>query len=161
MSEYLDNHKQRRETLKQIIRDIHQNKDPKVLKEQFRELLGDVGATEIASLEQELIQEGFAEAEIKRLCDVHVSVFEDSLDKLPKAQEQGGHPLHTFRKENKAIEAVLTKSRQILNQILNLSQEAGLEPLLKDWQNQHRQLLEIEINVYILRKVNSKTPLFI
>ena len=36
MSELIDNHKQRRETLKQIIRDIHQNVNPQELKIQFR-----------------------------------------------------------------------------------------------------------------------------
>ncbi|MDR3544062.1 MAG: DUF438 domain-containing protein [Desulfosporosinus sp.] len=144
MSELLDNHRQRRETLKQIIRDIHQNKDPQALKERFRELLSDVGATEIAALEQELIQEGLAATEIKSLCDVHVSVFQDSLDKQPKVQEQGGHPVHTFRKENQAVEKVVQAIRPILEQLPNMNQDANLEAKLKDWQFQHQQLLEIE-----------------
>lgn len=144
MKEQLDNHQQRRETLKQIIRDIHQNNDPQELKNRFRELLADVGATEIAALEQELIQEGLAETEIKRLCDVHVAVFQDSLDKQPKAQEQGGHPVHTFRNENRAIERVVQAIRLILEQILNINQDVSFESLLKNWQIHHQQLLEIE-----------------
>ena len=102
-----------------------------------------VGATEIAALEQELIQEGLPPTEIKSLCDVHVSVFQDSLDKQPKSQEQGGHPVHTFRKENHAIERVVQGIRPILEQILDMDQGASLEDKLKDWQSQHQQLLEI------------------
>ncbi|MDP4159835.1 MAG: DUF438 domain-containing protein [Bacillota bacterium] len=144
MSELIDNRKQRRETLKKIILDIHQNKNPQELKERFRDLLSDVGATEIAALEQELIQEGLAETQIKSLCDVHVSVFQDSLDKQPKAQEQGGHPIHTFRKENRAIERVIQAIRPILEQIQAMTQEANFNDLLKNWKSRHEELLEIE-----------------
>jgi len=144
MSELIDNHRQRRETLKQIIRDIHQNVNPHELKERFRELLSDVGATEIAALEQELIQEGLPETEIKKLCDVHVSVFKDSLDDQPKSQEQGGHPIHTFRKENQAIDRVVQAIRPILEQIRNINQDASFADKLKEWQSLHHQLIEIE-----------------
>lgn len=144
MSELIDNHRKRRETLKQIILDIHQNKNPEELKKRFRELLSDVGATEIASLEQELIAEGLPATEIKSLCDIHVSVFQDSLDKQPKSQEQGGHPIHTFRKENLAIGRVVQTLRSILEQILTMNQDTNLKDKLKDWQSQHQALLEIE-----------------
>lgn len=144
MSELIDNHRQRRETLKQIIRDIHQNVNPDELKERFRELLSDVGATEIAALEQELIQEGMPETEIKSLCDVHVSVFKDSLDNQPKPQEQGGHPIHTFRKENQAIERVIQAIRPLLEEILKMPSDINFEDKLKEWQSLHRQLMEIE-----------------
>ncbi|KLU65534.1 hemerythrin HHE cation binding domain protein [Desulfosporosinus acididurans] len=144
MSELIGNHQQRRETLKQIIRDIHQNKNPQELKERFRELLSDVGATEIAALEQELIQEGLPEKEIQSLCDVHVSVFEDSLDQQPKSQEQGGHPIQTFRKENHAIADVIQELRPLLKQLLDTTQETIPEEDLNKWQVLHRQLLELE-----------------
>lgn len=144
MSELIGNHQQRRETLKQIIRDIHQNKNPQELKERFRELLSDVGATEIAALEQELIQEGLPEKEIQSLCDVHVSVFEDSLDQQPKSQEQGGHPIQTFRKENHAIAGVIQELRPLLEQLLDSTQGTIPEEGLNKWQVLHRQLLELE-----------------
>lgn len=144
MSELMGHDKQRRETLKQIIRDIHQNKNPQELKERFRELLSDIGATEIAALEQELIREGMPATEIQSLCDVHVSVFQDSLDQQPKSQEQGGHPVQTFRKENQAIEHVIQELRPLLEQFPNSIQTAIAEESLKKWQTLHRQLLEIE-----------------
>lgn len=144
MSELIDNQRQRRETLKQIILDIHQNKNPQELKDRFRNLLSDVGATEIAALEQELIQEGLPTEEIKSLCDIHVSVFQDSLDKQPKSQELGGHPIHTFRKENQAITQVVQAIRPILEQILQKSPDINSEAKLKDWNSLHKQLLEIE-----------------
>ena len=143
MSELIDN-RQRRETLKQIILDIHQNKSPRELKERFQELLSDVGATEIAALEQELIQEGLPPEEIKSLCDIHVSVFQDSLDRQPQSQELGGHPIHTFRKENKAITQLVQTIRPILEQLLQKNNELNFKAKLEDWRSLHNQLLEIE-----------------
>ena len=41
-----------------------------------------VGATDIAQIEQELIEEGMPETEIQRLCDVHVAVFRKDEDRI-------------------------------------------------------------------------------
>lgn len=139
-----DERRQRRETLKEIIRDIHRQQSPEELKERFRDLLSDVGATEIAQLEQELIHEGLPESEVKSLCDVHVAVFQEGLDKQERPEEQGGHPVHTFRKENKAITAVIGEYKPVLERVLKASSAQELSTMLKDWQDLHEQLSEIE-----------------
>lgn len=79
MSEYIDNYTRRREALKGIMRQLSAGQSVEHIKAEFRELLAEVDATEIAMLEQALIEEGVPELEIKRLCDVHVAVFEDAL----------------------------------------------------------------------------------
>ncbi|MDA8442300.1 MAG: DUF438 domain-containing protein [Peptococcaceae bacterium] len=141
MSELINNRQQRRETLKQIIRDIHQNQDPQELKERFKTLIKDVGPTEISQLEQELIAEGLPEQEIKRLCDVHVAVFKESLDQQPKPEDTPGHPIHTFKKENGALEQVVGALRAIFDAL----KIEGPEPnLLAHWAEQHHKLLQLE-----------------
>jgi uncharacterized protein len=144
MSELIDNRKQRRETLKGIIRDIHNQKDPEELKNRFKELISDVGATEIAQLEQELIQEGLPESEIKRLCDVHVAVFQESLDKKETPEQQGGHPIHTFRKENAALKKVLEQINPLLEKIKATDSLEHVKPDLSQWKELHNQIREIE-----------------
>ncbi len=143
MSELIDNRRERRETLKKIIRDIHTNKDPEELKQRFKQLLGDVGATEIAELEQELIKEGMPEAEIKSLCDVHVSVFKEGLDKRDKSDEKGGHPVHTFKKENRAVEQVIAKIQQLFIEFPKVPSEKSADFVVQ-WLKLHEQLMEIE-----------------
>lgn len=81
MSELIDNRKHRQETLKGIIRDLHAGAAVEDVKERFGELLDQVGAAEIADIEQTLINEGLPVEEVQRLCDVHVAVFKESLDK--------------------------------------------------------------------------------
>lgn len=107
MSEYINNRTKRKEILKNIIRQLHEGRTVDEVKEEFAALLRDVGPTEIAEIEQALIEEGFPEMEIKRLCDVHVAVFRESLDRQPPPESLPGHPDHTFRAENEAAAKAL------------------------------------------------------
>jgi len=107
MSEHVNSSTRRKETLKAVIRRLHRGEPVEAVRSDFAQLLHDVGPSEIVAIEQALITEGLPEAEIKRLCDVHVAVFRESLDTQAPPQEQPGHPVHTFRAENDAAEAVL------------------------------------------------------
>ena len=84
MSELIDNRKHRQETLKGIIRDLHAGVDAEDIKARFSELLDQVGASEIAEIEQTLINEGLPVEEVQKLCDVHVAVFKESLTNSSK-----------------------------------------------------------------------------
>lgn len=115
MSEYINNASNRKETLKGLIRDLHAGGDLEEIKARFGRLVRDVSAVEIAQMEQELIDEGLPVEEVKALCDVHVAVFQQSLDaqESPEMTSQGtgikpGHPVHTFKYENYAAGEVLT-----------------------------------------------------
>lgn len=104
----------RQEALKDIIRDLHRGEDLETLKKRFRELIRDVAPTEISAMEQALIDEGMPEEEVKRLCDVHVQVFKESLEGHDAPGAEPGHPLHTFMAENRALEGLLAELRALL-----------------------------------------------
>lgn len=97
---------ERAEILKGIIRDLHGGVEKSELKARFARLVSDVSGEEISRIEQQLIEEGMAASEIKELCDVHVEVFRESLERQGAPEVPPGHPVHTFRAENEAIGAV-------------------------------------------------------
>ncbi len=107
MSEYINNHTQRKEALKRMIRQLHEGKTVEEVKGEFAALLKEVSATEIAEIEQALIAEGMPEMEIKRLCDVHTAVFAEALEAAPQPAAPPGHPLDVFRAENEAAAQTL------------------------------------------------------
>jgi hypothetical protein len=107
MSEHINNQTKRKEALKRVIQQLHEGKTVEEVRGEFAALLRDVGATEVAEIEQALIADGLPEMEIKRLCDVHVAVFRESLDAQPKPESIPGHPVHTFHAENTAAAQVL------------------------------------------------------
>ena len=60
--------------------------------------------TEITVIEGELVKEGLPVEEIQRLCNVHAEVFKGSLDEIHHPDQIPGHPVYTFKQENRAIE---------------------------------------------------------
>ena len=71
-----------------------------VLKQRFAQLVSGVEASEIASMEQALMDEGLPAEEIKRLCDVHVEIFKEALRGAGPAGASSGtsHP-HLYERE--------------------------------------------------------------
>ncbi|MHB9034247.1 MAG: DUF438 domain-containing protein [Anaerolineae bacterium] len=106
MSEFLTD-PARKAILKQIILDLHSGASLDTVKPRFQALVGEVSASEIAALEQELIQEGLPAEQVKELCDVHVQVFKASLDSQTSPETTPGHPVHTFKMENFAVSELL------------------------------------------------------
>jgi len=104
----------KKEVLKGIIRDLHRGGDVEELRKRFADLLSHISAGEIAAMEQELISEGLPEEEIKKLCDVHVRVFKDSLENQPASSHVPGHPLHTLAAENRELEKIVARTRDRL-----------------------------------------------
>ena len=117
MSEYINNQTKRQEALKQLILALHDGKSIDDVKGEFAALLQDVGAGEIATLEQALIDEGMPEMEVKRLCDVHVAVFRESLEQQVKPETVPGHPVYTFLAENGAALRVLDALAEALEAV--------------------------------------------
>jgi DUF438 domain-containing protein len=138
---------EREKILKGIIRDLHAGKSMEELKNRFQELIKDVAPSEIAGMEQKLIEEGMPEEEVKRLCDVHVKIFEDSLEKHELPGAPPGHPVHTFMKENREAE-------RIIEDLKKTTEEK------KDTTALSTKLAELQtINFHYLRKENQLFPL--
>lgn len=71
----------RKQALKGILRQLHAGESPEALREEFRRAVGDVTPMEIAQIEGELVQEGISPEEIRRLCDLHLALFRESLER--------------------------------------------------------------------------------
>ncbi|HAM51043.1 MAG TPA: hypothetical protein DCP92_10280 [Nitrospiraceae bacterium] len=144
------------EVLKGIIRDLHKGVDMAILKRRFHDLIKDIDATEIAKMEQKLIEEGMPESEIKRLCDVHVEAFKESLGQQEVPAVPGGHPLHTFLKEIRIAEGVVREIKTTLKKLC----DSPDKELFKQYRQDLRQLIDrlSDINIHYLRKENQLFP---
>lgn len=112
MSEYINNREHRQEILKELILELHDGKTVDEVKERFGKLIEGVSATEISAMETALINEGMPVSEVQRLCDVHAAVFDGSIEQIHQADDPGaiiGHPVNTFKLENRAIERLIKK----------------------------------------------------
>ncbi|HHU70429.1 MAG TPA: DUF438 domain-containing protein, partial [Clostridiales bacterium] len=112
MSEYINNREYRQKVLKELILELHDGKSVDEVKERFGKLIEGVSATEISAMETALINEGMPVSEVQRLCDVHAAVFDGSIEQIHQTDDPGailGHPINTFKLENRAIERHIRK----------------------------------------------------
>lgn len=135
MSEYIDNVTQRKETLRRILTRLHEGRSVDEVKEEFATLVEEATASEIAEVEELLIEEGVPPEEIQQLCDVHVAVFRESLDQQEQPETTPGHPVFTFRAENLAARRVLGDLKEALSDLREEPEdEARLERAREDLQ---------------------------
>ncbi len=87
--------------LKSIIKQIHEGASIEEVREKLREVMKDLKTSEIAEVEQELINEGLPREEIHKLCDVHLSLFKE---KLKEPDLPDWHPIKILMKEHEKIE---------------------------------------------------------
>lgn len=96
----------RKEKVKDIILALHKGLPVQQAKARFETEVGDISATEIAQIEQELLTEGMSVDEVKKLCNVHALLFERSLKEQMTSEEATSHPVHLFKLENREIEKI-------------------------------------------------------
>lgn len=61
-------------------------------------------------------EEGIPVEEVQRLCSVHTAIFKGSIEEIhrsSKPEEQPGHPVHTFKLENREIERLVNFKLQL------------------------------------------------
>ena len=148
---------ERQHILKGIIRDLHRGVGLDILKQRFRNLIKDIDPSEIAKMEQSLIDEGMPETEVKRLCDVHVAVFQESLDKHELPRVPAGHPVHTLLEENRAAEAIMDEIEHLLTTIDSSTDDDIYAGYVERLQSLVDKLADIHI--HYLKKENHLSPL--
>lgn len=154
----------RMDTLKELIRELHAGADPASLKARFAVAVGDISGRDIARLEQAMVAEGLPEAEIKRLCSLHVDLFKGALDEAPAVSAPAGHPVRTYMDENaKAMEL----ASEIISQVDRMHRTPGDRTSPIDemaWSFSSRYVQELledlaRIEVHYTRKENQLFPL--
>ena len=144
------------EVLKDIVRELHRGGDVETLKARFASLVQGVSGAEIGAMEQRLIDEGLPEEEVRRLCDLHVKIFEESLAAQPDPQTVPGHPLHTLAEENRAVARLVAEAREVLDRFKAASGPESLEEG-KDRLSELVDELE-QIEKHYLKKENQLFP---
>jgi len=121
MSELINNSRNRKEKLKEILLQIHHGGSTETVQNELLLSLSQIPYGEVVEVEQELISEGLPEEEILDLCDAHSAVLEGRVDLSALKPVAEGHPVDVFRKENEEI-------RKLTNSIFALISEIRIEP---------------------------------
>ena len=166
MSELINNSSERVQKLKQLLLKLHEDESLEKTKAELEEMLGQVPYGEVVQAEQELINEGLPPQEIQKYCDMHSRALKDNIDLTYMKDVPDGHPVHTLRMENRAIEAELSKLKEIFikckfnKESINVSdainQLKGIFNLLMDIEKHYMKKENIIFS--ILEKYNITGP---
>jgi len=132
--------------VKKIIKALHEGKDVKTLKEEFKDVLSKISPYEIPIIEQELIEEGMEISEILRLCDLHVELFRDSLESRELSGVPRGHPIDLLMREN---EYILKQAEALSLYASFIEKKSGIEDtksIMNEINNILRELRKIRLH---------------
>ncbi len=155
MDELSDNSKTRMELLKHMILQLHEGEAPQEVRKRLVVLLKKIPYNEVVQVEQELINEGLPEEEVLKFCDIQPEVLERHIDQSKAKEIPTGHPVDTFKKENKELLKIvktLTRFYEKTNKPEDLDKETYLNQLKAFFNN----LSDVE--KHYLRKENLLFP---
>jgi PAS domain S-box-containing protein len=141
--------------LKEIIKQLHAGAPPQEVKERFRQVLENVSSLEIAKIEEELIKEGMPREEIQKLCDVHMRVFREQLEKQ-KLKVPIDHPINILMEEHKIMLQITEKLNATANQIQKMTDKPYIADEIQNLEQIAADLLDSE--KHYLREENVLFP---
>ena len=94
--------KDKKELIKQMLKELKECGDTDAVKERFKEVLRTATADEIARAEEELVREGLPREELHSMCDIHLEVFKESIEKEKRVAPEG-HPVRILMEEHEGM----------------------------------------------------------
>jgi len=140
----------RKNVLKDIIKQLHAGTSPLTVKEMFSKYLETITPQEIAEVEQELVKEGVSREELQKLCDIHLTIFREQLGKTT-TQIPLWHPINILIEEHNIMLGLLERYKRLLEDIKkaeNLAQVEGvivqLSSIAEDFNDSEKHYLREE-----------------
>jgi DUF438 domain-containing protein len=156
MSELINDAEKRKELLKHMILQLHEGTAPEAVKQQLIRLLGKVPYNDVVAVEQELIKEGLPREEVLKLCDIHTMALDGILDHSEVKTAPPGHPVHTFKEENRALRKEIQALIQLYQDVRNANDKRRVSDLFDDIHRHFNALMDVE--KHYLRKENLLFP---
>ena len=146
---------ERKKILKEILKQLHEGASPEQVKERFRHFLEGVGSLEIAKVEQELVSEGISREELQRLCDVHLAIFKEQLEKQ-RVEVAPASPINILIEEHKMIQQIAEKLGKLAEKVQKAESPDAVKAELEELKHIADELLDAE--KHYLREENALFP---
>ncbi|MEM1552710.1 MAG: DUF438 domain-containing protein [Candidatus Bathyarchaeia archaeon] len=146
---------ERKKVLKEILRQLHAGVPPEQVKERFRQFIEGVSSLEIAKIEQELVSEGVSREELQRLCDVHLAIFREQLEKQ-KVEVAPTSPIGILLEEHKMIQQIAGKLNVLAEKVQKAESQDAAIGELSQLRHVADELLDAE--KHYLREENALFP---
>lgn len=133
----------KKQEIKNLIKQLKTEKNISRLKEKARNILKNISPTDLGLIEQEIIREGTTREEIRKLCNVHLKVMGENLEKT-NLNLKPGHPIHTLVEEHKIILEFVEKLQDVSGRIERAKSFDSISEELKTLLSIGKHLLEAD-----------------
>jgi len=117
MKNKLNDSEEKKKLLKHMILQLHRGEAPEEVRKQLIKLLQAIPYNDVVEIEQELINEGLPAEEVLKFCDIHTQVLDGHIDQSSAKEVPPGHPVDTFKQENKALIEVIKSLEDLFHKI--------------------------------------------
>ena len=145
----------KKELLKHMILQLHEGTAPEEVRARLIDLLKSIPYNEVVQVEQELIDEGLPEQEVLKFCDIHTQVLEGHIDQSGAKEIPPGHPVDTFKKENKELLKLVSTLNRFYKKI-SIPEDMDMETYPIQLKAFFNDLFDVE--KHYLRKENLLFP---
>jgi DUF438 domain-containing protein len=156
MSELINNQRNRIDQLKRLILDLHSGSSVEETKSKLKKLLGSVPYGDVVQAEEELIADGLDREEVLKFCDLHTEALKGNIDLALAKQIPEGHPVDTFIKENKEIQKVIDRIKNLFHEFQKGNKQGNASDLLSVINENFNALMDVE--KHYLKKENLLFP---
>ena len=105
--------------IKEAIRQLHAGVPPEQVKEKFRAVFEGTDSLEIAKIEEELAKEGMKRDEMRKLCDVHMAIFKEQIEKQ-NPNLKPSQPISILMEEHRIMTKMSEELVSLANKILKI-----------------------------------------
>lgn len=113
MAKHVHVNPKRTEAILQIVLDYFQRgASVTELEERFKKELGTIKPVEFAYVEQKIKEHGVSDEDFEGNVEELIHIFKKSLDKSGAGDFPAGHPIHTFKLENRVLEKLLDEMKE-------------------------------------------------
>jgi len=106
--------------IKEAIRQLHAGVPAEQVKERFRAVFEGTDSLEIAKIEQELAEEGLKREDMRKLCDVHMAIYKEQIEKQ-NLNIQPSQPISILMEEHKIMTKMAEDLVLLANKILKIN----------------------------------------
>jgi hypothetical protein len=157
MSGLINNSEKRKEQLQKLILKLHQGSSSEDVRTELVSVLKQVPYGEVVEVEQKMISEGIlTEQEVLKFCDLHTEALGGNIDLSAMQIVPPGHPVDTFKQENKALLEQVKEARTLLEKFDELSSEKDIPEFFDDVRSRFNNLMDVD--KHYLRKENLLFP---
>jgi DUF438 domain-containing protein len=119
------------EKLTRVLQKLNEEGVTEALRKEALDIVSTISPIELSIAEQNLIEKGMKPQDLRHLCDIHMEVLKDELDKI-KTKIEPGHVIHTLIAEHDKILEFLTQLEEINTNIQKAaSYDSSLEEIEK------------------------------